>query len=75
MTKKIFPSAGLACLGIILLSSCTYLPRSGPDSKLIDTQASVKVSSKDRKVGIDYALIDLNENTLKFFGDKPNASL
>lgn len=75
MSKISFPRTSLVCLSIVLLSSCTYLPRSGPDAKLIDTQASIKVSSPDRRVGIDYALIDLNQNTLKFFDQKSIASL
>lgn len=60
---------------MVMLSSCTSLPRSGPDAGLIDTQALVKVSSKDRKVGIDYALVDLNQNTLKYFDGKASSSL
>ena len=75
MSKISFPRTSLVCLSIVLLSSCTYLPRSGPDAKLIDTQASIKVSSPDRRIGIDYALIDLNQNTLKFFDQKSIASL
>jgi polysaccharide export outer membrane protein len=75
MSMMNFSRKSLACLSIVLLSSCTYLPRSGPDAKLIETQAAVKVSSTDRKVGIDYALIDLNQNTLKFFEQKSIASL
>lgn len=59
---------------MVMLSSCTYLPRSGPDPKLISSQATVKISSKDRKLGIDYALVDLNKNILKFF-DKDSSSL
>lgn len=58
---------------MVVLSSCTSLPRSGPDAGLVDSQASVKVSSKDRKVGIDYALVDLNQNMLKFFDGKSSS--
>lgn len=75
MSKIVISRTSLVCLSILLLSSCTYLPRSGPDAKLIDTQASIKVSSPDRKVGIDYAMIDLNQNTLRFFDQKSIASL
>jgi polysaccharide export outer membrane protein len=47
-----------------VLSSCTALPSSGPDSGQIDQQAAMKVvdtrSSKSRKPAIDYALVDIS---------------
>jgi polysaccharide export outer membrane protein len=43
------------------------LPRSGPDHKDVDRDASVKVTTKERRVGIDYALIDLSKNVLSYF--------
>ncbi|MET0748750.1 MAG: polysaccharide biosynthesis/export family protein [Rhizobium sp.] len=74
--KTTFPiRRGAAAALVVVLSSCTSLPRSGPDAGLVDSQASVKVSSKDRKVGIDYALVDLNQNMLKFFDSKAASSL
>ncbi|MHC2453948.1 polysaccharide export outer membrane protein [Rhizobium leguminosarum] len=49
------------------MASCTSLPRSGPDHKDVDRDASVKVTTKERRVGIDYALIDLSKNVLSYF--------
>nr|WP_245504881.1 MULTISPECIES: polysaccharide biosynthesis/export family protein [Rhizobium] len=43
------------------------MPRSGPDHKDVDRDASVKVTTKERRVGIDYALIDLSKNVLSYF--------
>lgn len=51
----------------LMLNSCAALPRSGPDDQEIDKQASLKVISKDRKVGIDYALIDISSHILPHF--------
>ncbi len=56
------------------LAGCT-LPRSGPDDKLLDRNATVKVTTKDRKVGIDYALVDINKTTLPLFVETDSASI
>lgn len=58
---------------MIVLASCTTLPRSGPDHLDIDNAAAIKVSSPDRKVGIDYVLVDINKSILPYF-DTPKAS-
>ena len=58
---------GSAVLTMALLSGCTSLPRSGPDDVSVDKGAAVKVTTKDRKVGIDYAVIDLNKSMLTAF--------
>ncbi len=47
-----------------MLSGCTGLPRSGPDPRLVESQATVKVASADKKIGIDYALVDINKAVL-----------
>jgi len=55
------------CEGTIALAlsaalvSCNSLPRSGPDHGDIQRQASVKYSSVKKKIGIDYALVDLTK--------------
>nr|WP_245510467.1 polysaccharide biosynthesis/export family protein [Rhizobium laguerreae] len=49
------------------MASCTSLPRSGPDHKDVDRDATVKVTTKERRVGIDYALVDLSKNVLSYF--------
>ncbi len=56
------------------LAGCT-LPRSGPDDKLLDRNATVKVTTKNRKVGIDYALVDINKTTLPLFVETDSASI
>ncbi|OWV76535.1 sugar ABC transporter substrate-binding protein [Rhizobium sp. R634] len=50
-----------------ILASCTSLPRSGPDHKDVDRDAAVKVTTEKRRVGIDYALVDLSKNVLPHF--------
>lgn len=49
---------------ITLLSGCVGLPRSGPDPRLVESRATVKVSATEKKVGIDYALVDINKAVL-----------
>lgn len=58
---------------MVMLSSCTSLPRSGPDHTDIDKDAAIKVTTPDRKVGIDYVLIDINKAILPFF-DEPQSN-
>lgn len=70
MKINIFGHKAYIAVLLTLLSSCSSLPRSGPDGKVVDSGASVKVTTKDRKVGIDYALVDLSKNTLQYF-DEP----
>lgn len=60
---------------MMMLSSCTSLPRSGPDHVDIDKDAAVKVTTPDRKVGIDYVLIDLNKAILPYFTGPSATSL
>jgi polysaccharide export outer membrane protein len=54
----------LSIATIAMLSSCTGMPRSGPDPRTVESQASVKVAAADKKAGIDYALVDLNKAVL-----------
>lgn len=75
MNKGIFrPFCGVA-FAVLLLPSCTYLPRSGPDDKAVDTHAAIKVGTKERKAGIDYVLIDITRGMLGYFDDKAAMSL
>jgi polysaccharide export outer membrane protein len=64
--------ASTLVLALTLSGCASSLPRSGPAAKAVDKGALVKVTSKDRKVGIDYAVVDINKNTLAFF-DAPIA--
>jgi polysaccharide biosynthesis/export protein len=58
-----------------LLASCTSLPRSGPDQRLVGTNASVTVGTGDQKVGIDYALVDINNAVLSHISTTDQGSL
>ena len=66
---------GIAASIAILMSGCTALPRSGPDDVDIDRNATLKVISKDRKAGIDYALIDVTSSVLPYFSSVAQTSL
>lgn len=57
-----------------ILSGCAATPRAGPDDHAIEANAYVKVSAKDRQVGIDYALVDINASVLAYFGKEEAAS-
>lgn len=58
-----------------LLSSCTSFPNSGPSYRSIDGEASIKVSTEGRKVGIDYVLIDIEKSMLGYFETETVSSL
>ncbi len=75
-----FKTCGMRPLAAVLvastlLTSCTSLPRSGPDAGDIDKGAAVKVTTKDRRVGIDYALVDINKGILSYFAQPTSTSL
>jgi polysaccharide export outer membrane protein len=65
----------LSVATIALLSGCTGLPRSGPDPRLVESQAKVKVSAAEKKVGIDYALVDINKAVLAHVSKATTPSL
>jgi len=64
-----------ALLAVSLLASCTSLPRSGPDDSAVERGAAVKVTTKDRKVGIDYAVVDINKSILAAFASPASTSI
>lgn len=66
---------GIAASIAILMSGCTALPRSGPDDADIDRNATLKVISKGRKAGIDYALVDVTASILPYFSSVAQTSL
>ncbi|KIP98149.1 sugar ABC transporter substrate-binding protein [Agrobacterium tumefaciens] len=71
-------SALTGTLVLALLSGCTSTPSSGPTFRDIESGASLKVSSKDsvnKVVGVDYALIDLDQRVLNYFEEKGVTSL
>ena len=58
-----------------LLASCAAVPNAGPSYHAIEGQAAVKLSTKDKKVGIDYVLIDINKSILGYFQSETVSSL
>ncbi|WP_162944082.1 MULTISPECIES: polysaccharide biosynthesis/export family protein [unclassified Rhizobium] len=58
---------GVSLAFLLALCSCTSLPQSGPDGRSVASTASLTVAAGDNKVGIPYALVDLNRNTIGYF--------
>lgn len=75
MKSNLFKLQASALAISVVLSGCTALPRSGPGAKAIDTGALVKVTTKDRKVGIDYAVVDITKNILGAFSKPAPTSI
>lgn len=68
--------AVVSSLGLMLgLGACAALPRAGPDDQRIEREASVRVGEKDRKVGIDYVLLDLTQSMLPYFQEAAVSTL
>lgn len=61
--------------GVAMLSGCTVLSASGPAHRAINDAAAVKLESKDKRVGIDYVLVDVNKSILPYFKSEPVSSL
>jgi polysaccharide export outer membrane protein len=57
------------------LASCAALPSSGPDRRRMENQAATKLTSPNRQVGIDYALVDITKHVTAFFPVESTASL
>jgi len=58
-------SVVLALATVAFLSGCTGIPRSGPDPRAVEANATVKAfATTGNKAGIDYALVDINHNVL-----------
>jgi polysaccharide export outer membrane protein len=51
----------------ISLASCTALPRSGPSHQAIDKGASTRLVAKNKKAGVDYALVDITKHVAEKF--------
>jgi polysaccharide biosynthesis/export protein len=60
---------------LVFLSSCAALPRSGPDPRAVENGATVKVAATDKKIGIDYALVDINKAVLANVADTTKATM
>jgi polysaccharide biosynthesis/export protein len=63
----------IATLGII--SGCAALPRSGPDPRAVENGAAVKVAATNKKIGIDYALVDINKAVLANVADTTRSTM
>jgi len=70
-----FSRVGASVIALATISGCT-LPRSGPDDRAIEAQATVRVSGGQKKqVGTDYALVDLTKFSLPFFEEEKKTSI
>ena len=58
-----------------LFVGCAALPRSGPDEGAIAGGANAVVSGPNKKVGIDYVLVDLSKDVLGYFDTAPATTL
>ncbi len=68
--------AVLTLATIVFLSGCTGLPRSGPDPHAVEVNATVKAfSAAGNRVGIDYALVDINQSVLAHLPKSARSSL
>lgn len=66
---------GVSLVFLLALSSCTSLSQSGPDGHDVASKASLTVAARDKKVGIDYALVDLNRGSIGYLQSSSPASL
>ncbi|MFK0385691.1 polysaccharide biosynthesis/export family protein [Rhizobium sp. RM] len=64
-------------LATAALSGCTATSASGPDAATIESNASVKFTTQDKKktAGVDYALIDINSAVLNYVSDTTTTTL
>lgn len=65
----------LALAASFVLSGCVATPRAGPDDGAIEAGAFAKVGNKDRKVEIDYVLVDIDSHLLGYVKDTTVSSL
>lgn len=74
---KIKSATAFLLLSTAAISGCTSLPSAGPDPGAVESQATAKVTSatKPQKVGIDYALVDLNKAVLAYVEESKATSL
>ena len=75
MKKNILRLQASTLIMAFALSGCNGLPRSGPDDGAIERGASIKVTNRDKKVGIDYVLMDINSSILTSFAQAAPTSI
>lgn len=56
----------------LMAGGCSTLPRSGPDGGSVESQAAQRLGTKDRKAGIDYVLVDINQSLLSYALAEPS---
>lgn len=71
MNSKRFTGRVSLLAVVVFLAGCSALPRSGPDDAAISGGANVTVSRADKKVGIDYVLVDINKDILPYVQTTP----
>jgi polysaccharide export outer membrane protein len=57
------------------LGGCNSLPRSGPNDAAFEKQATARLTTKERKVGIEYAIVDVTKNILASFASPTTSSI
>ncbi|ATN32337.1 sugar ABC transporter substrate-binding protein [Rhizobium sp. ACO-34A] len=65
---KLFAAGLLLSTSVVVLSGCTATSSSGPTGRAVEERATVKVTNaaSKRSVGIDYALVDINQALLAY---------
>lgn len=75
MSKKLILGRVSLVAMTALFVGCAALPRSGPDEGAIAGGANALVSGPNKKVGIDYVLVDLSKDVLAYFDTAPATTL
>ena len=70
-----FKSLAVTLAMAVVLSGCVATPRAGPDDAAVEANAFAQVGNKDRKVNIDYVLVDIDSHLLGYVKDATVSSL
>src|SRR5258707_824677 len=74
--RGIQPSArAISITAMIALAGCTTLPDSGPSHQSIERGAIQRIGYADKKPGIDYLLVDINSDTIRYLPVSSTGSL
>ena len=70
------PSArAISIIAMITLAGCTTLPNSGPSHQSIERGAIQQIGYAGKKPGINYLLVDINSNTVRYLPVSSTGSL
>jgi polysaccharide export outer membrane protein len=72
--KRLIQGAAVSTLALVV-ASCSSLPRSGPDDGRVAADAKSTLTTPGRKVGIDYALVDITKDVSAYFATGSGPSL